>query len=115
MLRDLATGDERLLLPKIQRDDQESRPNRDLVPTYSFTPDSKSIVIGHHGHFWRADVADGKGDDDSVHRRRRHDDRRAAARDVRVNDSTLIVHQIRDVAPSPDNKRIAFVALDRCG
>ena len=82
MLRDLATGDERLLLPKIQRDDQESRPNRDLLPTYSFTPDSKSIIIGHHGHFWRANVADGPRDDDPVHRRRRHDDRRADERDV---------------------------------
>src|SRR3954469_9911771 len=43
ILRDLSTGDEHVLLPKIQRDDQESRPNRDLLPTYAFTPDSKSI------------------------------------------------------------------------
>ena len=30
-----------------------------------------------------------------------------------MNDSSLTVHQIRDVAPSPDNKRMVFVALDR--
>ncbi|HVX38348.1 MAG TPA: amidohydrolase family protein, partial [Gemmatimonadaceae bacterium] len=29
------------------------------------------------------------------------------------NDSTLTVRQIRDLAPSPDDKRLAFVALDR--
>ncbi len=113
MLRDLSTGDERLLLPKIQRDDQESRPNRDLLPTYSFTPDSKSIVIAHHGHFWRANVADGKetmipftADVDMMIAGPAH-------QTYAVNDTSLLVHQIRDVAPSPDNKRLAFVALDR--
>ena len=34
-----------LLLPKIQRDDQESRPNRDVIPTFAFTPDSQ---VDHH-------------------------------------------------------------------
>ena len=113
MLRDLSSGDERLLLAKIQRDDQESRPNRDLLPTYAFTPDSKSIIIAHHGHFWRANVADGKetmipftADVDMM-----------IAGPTRetytIDDSTLVVHQIRDVAPSPDNKRLAFTALDR--
>jgi len=113
MLEDLATGDERLLLPKVQRDDQESRPNRDVFPTYAFTPDSKSIIIGHHGHFWRADVATG------------HETMIPFTADVDLmiagpahveypySDSTLTVRQIRDLAPSPDNKRLAFVALDR--
>ncbi len=113
ILRELATGDEHVLLPKIQRDDQESRPNRDLLPTFAFTPDSKSIVIAHHGHFWRADVATG------------HEAMIPFSADVDLmiagptkevfpyNDSSLTVRQIRDVAPSPDNKRLAFVALDR--
>src|SRR6185369_12612082 len=113
MLRDLSSGDDRLLLPKIQRDDQESRPNRDVVPTYSFTPDSKSIVIGHHGKFWRANVADG------------HETMIPFSVDVDMmiagptketyplNDESLVVRQIRDVAPSPDGKRLAFTALDR--
>jgi len=113
MLLDLESGDERLLLPKIQRDDQESRPNRDLLPTYAFTPDSKSIIIAHHGHFWRANVADG------------HETMIPFTADVDMmiagptketypfNDASLVVRQIRDVAPSPDNKRLAFTALDR--
>ena len=113
MLRDLTTGDERMLLPKIQRDDQESRPNRDLLPTYAFTPDSKSIVIAHHGHFWRADVATGKetiipftADVDQMIAGPMHFE-------YAYNDSTMTVRQIRDIAPSPDGKRLAFVALDR--
>ena len=113
MLRDLSNGDERLLLPKIQRDDQESRANRDLVPTYAFTPDSRSIIIGHHGHFWRANVADGReaqipftADVDLMIAGPQKES-------YAMNDSVLTVHQIRDVAPSPDNKRMVFVALDR--
>jgi Tol biopolymer transport system component len=113
MLRDLSSGDDRLLLAKIQRDDQESRPNRDVVPTYSFTPDSKSIVIGHHGKFWRASIADGKQTmipfTADVHLMIAGPEKVAYA----LNDSALTVHQIRDVAPSPDNKKLAFVALDR--
>ena len=113
MLRDMATGDTRMLIPKIQRDDQESRPNRDVLPTYSFTPDGKSIIIGHHGHFWRADVATGKetmipftADVDMMIGG-------PTKETYTFNDSVLTVHQIRDVAPSPDNKRLAFVELDR--
>ncbi|HTE44222.1 MAG TPA: amidohydrolase family protein [Gemmatimonadaceae bacterium] len=113
MLRDLSNGDDRLLLPKIQRDDQESRPNRDVVPTYAFTPDSRSIIIAHHGHFWRANVADGKetmipftADVDMMIAGPQKET-------YAMNDTSLTVHQIRDVVPSPDNKRLAFVALDR--
>ena len=113
MLRDLTTGDERLLLPKVQRDDQESRPNRDVFPTFSFTPDGRSIIIGHHGHLFRADVATGKetqipftADVDMTIGGPHHEQ-------YALNDSVLTVHQIRDIAPSPDGKRLAFVALDR--
>ncbi len=54
ILRDLETGDERILIQKIQRDDQESRarsrPHPD--PSSRSRPDSKSIIIAaHHGHF----------------------------------------------------------------
>lgn len=113
MLRDMQSGDERMLVAKIQRDDQESRANRDLVPTYSFTPDGKAIVLAHHGKFWKADVATGKETNIPF----------TADVDMMIggpikesftfNDSTLTVHQIRDIAPSPDNKKLAFVALDR--
>jgi Tol biopolymer transport system component/imidazolonepropionase-like amidohydrolase len=113
ILRDLSNGDEHLLLPKIQRDDQESRANRDLLPTYAFTSDSKSIIIGHHGHFWRANVADGK---ETMIPFTADVDMMIAGPQKEaypLNDSVLTVHQIRDLAPSPDGKKMAFVALDR--
>ena len=112
-LRELATGDERWLAPNVQRDDQESRYSRDLMPPFSFTPDSKAIVIAHHGKFWRIDVPDGKqtmipfsADVDQMIAGAQH-------LDFPYNDSTLIVRQIRDAVPSPDGKHLAFTALDR--
>ena len=113
VLKELASGDQHILLPKVQRDDQESRANRDVFPTYAFTPDSKSIIIGHHGHFWRADVATGKetmipftADVDQMIAGPQHFQ-------YAYNDTSMVVRQVRDVKPSPDGKRLAFVALDR--
>ncbi|HEY4133440.1 MAG TPA: amidohydrolase family protein [Gemmatimonadaceae bacterium] len=113
MLKELSTGDERMLIAKVQRDDQESRPNRDVFPTFSFTPDSRSIVLGHHGHFWKADVATGK--ETMIPFSADVDLMIAGPNHVQYayNDSSMLVRQIRDVKPSPDGKRIAFTALDR--
>ena len=113
MLRDLASGDDRVLVTSIQRDDQESRFSRDLVPPYAFLPDSRSLVIAHHGHFWRVSVPDGRqqmipftADVDQMIAG-------AIKEDYPLDDSTLTVRQIRDQEPSPDGKRLVFGALDR--
>jgi Tol biopolymer transport system component len=112
-LRDLATGDERWLAPSVQRDDQESRFTRDLVPPFAFTPDSKAIVIAHHGKIWRIGVPDGRqtlipfsADVDQMIAG-------AIKREYTYDDSLLTVRQIRNARPSPDGKRLAFVALDK--
>jgi hypothetical protein len=103
-LRDIASGDERWLSESIQRDDIESRGSRDLLPGYSWTADSKAIVLAHHGKIWSLDVATGKetqipftADVDQM-----------IGELVRftypVNDSVLTVRQIRGARPSPDGK-----------
>ncbi len=112
-LRELATGDERVLAPSVQRDDQESRYSRDLMPPYAFTPDSKAIVIAHHGKIWRIGVPDGaqtmipfSADVDQMIAG-------AITLDFPHDDSMLVVRQIRNAVPSPDGKRLAFTALDK--
>ena len=111
-LRELSSGDERWLAKDIQRDDIESRGSRDLLPGYSWTPDSKGIVLTHHGKFWNVDIATGAqklipftaevdqliGD--------------LVRFEYPVNDSVLTVRQVRGARPSPDGKRLAFSALD---
>ncbi|HUQ45105.1 MAG TPA: amidohydrolase family protein [Gemmatimonadaceae bacterium] len=112
-LRDLATGDERVLAPNVQRDDQESRYSRDLVPPFSFTPDSKAIVVAHHGKIWRIDVPDGRqtmipftADVDQMIAG-------AIKLEFPLDDSMLVVRQIRNTTRSPDGRQLAFSALDK--
>jgi len=112
-LRELSTGDERWLSNDIQRDDIESRGSRDLLPGYSWTGDSKTIILAHHGKIWSLDVASGRqtaipftaevdqliGD--------------LVKFEYPINDTLLTVRQIRGARPSPDGKRLVFSALDR--
>jgi len=113
-IRDLGTGDERWLAYPVQHDDQESRAPLDVLPGYSFTPDSRSIVVSYGGEIWRVPV-DGTAPakipftvDADV----------AIGPEVkfawRVNDSaTFTARQIRDGVPSPDGTKLAFTAVNR--
>ncbi|HEY9384663.1 MAG TPA: amidohydrolase family protein [Gemmatimonadales bacterium] len=113
-IRELASGEEKWLAFPIQRDEQESYGDMDVLPGYSFTPDSRAVVLSYGGEIWRVPVDGG-----------------AAAKipfsvdaqvavgprlkfDYPIEDSpTFTVKQIRDAVPSPDGRRVAFTALDR--
>jgi imidazolonepropionase-like amidohydrolase/Tol biopolymer transport system component len=112
-LRDLASGDESTLVPRLQRDDQESRFSRDLLPGYAFTPDSRSIVLSRDGRFWRVDVATGRETAIPFSADVEQQLGPLVKVAVAVNDTSLTVQQIRSARPSPDGKRLVFTALDR--
>ena len=97
----------------MQRDDQESRASLDVLPGMSFTPDSKFLVTTWGGKLWKVSVPDGAATEipfeadvvqalgPNVHH------------DYPISDSsTFVIKQIRDAVPSPDGRRLAFVALD---
>ena len=113
-IRELATGEERWLAYPIQHDEQESIANMDVLPGYSFTPDSKAIVISYGGEIWRVPV-DGSP---AAKIPFTVDAEVAVGPEVKfeypIEDTpTFTVKQIRDAVPSPDGKRMAFTALDR--
>ncbi|MCZ6888842.1 MAG: amidohydrolase family protein [Gammaproteobacteria bacterium] len=55
-VRDLTTGDDRWLVYPVQRDEQESRFTRDLLPGYAFTPDGTSLIFAQRGRIRRVDL-----------------------------------------------------------
>ena len=51
--RNLETGDDQWLAYPVQRDDQESRATRDLMPGSAFTADSSALITSFEGKIWR--------------------------------------------------------------
>ena len=113
-VRDLDSGEERWLVYPVQRDDSESRAPLDVLPGYSFTPDSRAVIASYAGEIWRvpldgstpvkipfeADVALDIGPEVKF----------AFPVDTTAD---VIARQIRNPVASPDGSRVAFTAFDR--
>ena len=113
-IRDLASGMERWLAYPVQRDDMESTATMDVLPGYSFTPDSDALVMSYGGRIWRVPV-DGS---DPTEIPFTVEAEIAIGPEVEfeypIEDTpTFTVKQIRYPRPSPDGSRVAFTALDR--
>ena len=112
-LRDLSNGDERWLRPVVQRDDQESRFTRDLMPGSAFTPDSRSLVTTWGGKLWSVDIATGTETAIPFSAAVKLELGPLVDVPARVDTGAVRLKQVRDVALSPDNTRLVFTALDR--
>ncbi|MGH7464123.1 MAG: amidohydrolase family protein, partial [Longimicrobiales bacterium] len=113
-IRDLRTGTERWLAYPVQRDDQESRATLDVYPGMSFTADSRNLIAFYGSQLWSIPV-DGAAPLNIPFQAPINQALGPAVHfEYRVEDSpTFTVRQIRDAVPSPDGRRLAFVALDR--
>jgi Tol biopolymer transport system component/imidazolonepropionase-like amidohydrolase len=113
-LRDLSTGNERWLAYPVQRDEQESRAARDVLPGMAFTPDSKELVVSYGGKIWRVTVDGGEPIPVPIEVEVDLDLGPEVHFQYRIADSaTFVARQIRNAVPSPDGKRLAFTVLDR--
>src|SRR2546423_3984119 len=112
-LRNLSSGDERWVVCPVQRDDQESRFTRDLMPGSSFTPDSKALGGSYGGKLWRVAVPSGQAAPIPFTANVHLDLGPLVRFQTRVDTGDVLVKQIRDASPSPDGKRLAFSALDK--
>ncbi|NNF14219.1 MAG: amidohydrolase family protein [Gemmatimonadetes bacterium] len=111
-IRDQDNGEERWLAFPVQRDDQESRAARDAYPGMSFTPDSREVVTFYGGKIWRVPVdgSDPVGIPFEVAPNLPMGPE--VDFDYPIEDTpTFIAKQIRDVAPSPDGRRLAFTVM----
>ena len=112
--RNLNTGEEDWLAFPVQRDDQESRARLGVYPPMSFTPDSRSVLAFYGGKIHKIPVDGGS----AVNIPFEIDEDIALGPEVRfdfpISDAPeMEVVQIRNAVLSPDQKTLAFTALNR--
>lgn len=112
-IRDLTTREEHWLVLPIQRDDQEGFAVDDILPGYSFTPDSKSVVYTADGHIRRVDIATRQVATIPFTAKVEQDLGPRVHTDYAVQDGPLTVHQMQWTNQSPDGKQIAFSAVGK--
>lgn len=112
-LREMESGDETWLAPRVQPDDMESRYTRDVMPGYAFTPDSRAVVASYGGKLWRVEVPSGRATQIPFTAEVEQPMGPRVRFQTAIDDSTLTVRQIRGARPSPDGRRLAFTALDK--
>ena len=112
--RNLETGEEQWLAYPVQRDDMESRATLDVLPGYSFTPDSRAVVVSYGGKIWRVPI-DGAAATEVPFEVAAKTDVGPEVKFAFRMDTTAAVtaRQIRSPVASPDGKRLAFTAFDR--
>jgi Tol biopolymer transport system component len=110
-VRDLNSGEERWLKYPVQRDDQESRPTRDILPGYVFTKDGKEIIISYGGKINRVDVVSGNTREIPFSAKVSLDIGPSLYVDKKVEQDTVKARLIQEPEVSPNGKTIAFSAL----
>ncbi|HTG32238.1 MAG TPA: amidohydrolase family protein [Thermoanaerobaculia bacterium] len=110
-LRDLRSGEERWLKYPIQRDDQEARSTRDVIPGYAFTPDDRELVLSYGGKIRRLDVATGEERQIPFSAAVSLELGPRLRYESRTEEGPVRAHLIQWLQPSPDGRRLAFSAL----
>jgi imidazolonepropionase-like amidohydrolase/Tol biopolymer transport system component len=112
-LVDLKSGDERWLVRRIDRDDQEGSFTRDLLPGASFTPDSRSLIAAYGGQIHR--IAIPEGADEVIPFSADVDLEMGALAQFEypIADSVVTARRIENPRLSPDGRRLVFSSLGR--
>ena len=112
-IRDLSTREEHWLALPIQRDDQEGFAVNDLLPGYSFTPDSHSVIFTRDGHIQRVDISTHQIATIPFTAKVELELGPRVHVDYPIDDGPLTVHQMRWTNQSPDGKQIVFSAVGK--
>jgi len=114
-LMDLETGDESWLVMDVQRDDSQGggTRDRDVYPGSAWTPDSDALITSYGGKIMRVDVPSGVTTEIPFRADVEQELGPLVKFEYPINDSSMVVSQIRGARPSPDGSQVAFSALDR--
>jgi imidazolonepropionase-like amidohydrolase/Tol biopolymer transport system component len=109
-IRNLASGEDRWLKYPIQRDDQESRFTRDLLPGYTFTPDGREVLYTFGGKIERVNVQSGATAVIPFTAKVTQELGPKLYFPERVEDGPVRARIIQNPVQSPDGRRLAFSA-----
>ncbi len=109
-VRDLRTGEDRWLRYPVQRDDQEGRFTRDLLPGYAFLPSGKELVVTYGGKIHRVDVASGAAKPIAFTAQVAQEIGPKLYFPQRVEEGSVRWRIAQNPVQSPDGKRLVFSA-----
>lgn len=112
-LRNLATGEDRILMDPITRDAGTNLPNYQerILPGYSWARDSKSLVVTAGGKMKRVWLDSGKVDTVPFTARVQRTVTEMTRANVTIDSKSFVPHFVRWPATSPDGKRRVFEAI----
>ena len=109
-LRNLETGEDRRLT-LVERDDQESRFTRDLLPGYTFTPDDEHLILARSGRLTRIRTSDGTVTEIPFTVQVEQTLGPSLYAPYRTGVGPVKARLASDAALSPDGRQVAFSAL----
>lgn len=112
-LRDLETGEERIVMDPIAVAIESGSKSLRTLPGYSWARDGRSIVLWQGGKIRRVDVATGRVETIPFSARVRRTISEMAYRPFRIEDGPFEARFLRWHTASPDGKRLAFQAVGR--
>jgi len=112
-LRDLKTGNERLLMDPIEPMVASGSKTLGILPRYKWAPDGKSLLITQGGKLRRVDAASGAVSTVAFTARVHRTISEMARKSFRIADDAVQAKFIRWPSATADGKAIAFVAVGR--
>lgn len=110
-LRDLATGEERSLFDKLDKDLQEAWAVHGVYAQYAWTPDGKALVVWGQGKIWRVDATSGAGTVVPFRAKVEQTVNEALRFPVDVHPKDVAVRMLRHARVSPDGRTVVYSAL----
>lgn len=112
-LRDLQTGSERLLMDPVEQDMAEGMKTLRVFPGYSFTPDSKSVVLAQGGKIRQVDIASGTVSTIPFSAKVERTVSEQTRANFRITDQPFQSKFLRWTVASPDGSKLAFQAVGK--
>ncbi|MEO5568560.1 MAG: amidohydrolase family protein [Gemmatimonadaceae bacterium] len=112
MVRDIETGDDKVLRMNVQHDASLRGASLGVMPNPAWLRDGSAILTSYSGKIWKVEIASGRTTMVPFSADVEQYMGPLSRFQYPITD-TFAARQIRDAVPSPDVKRLAFTALDK--